>query len=67
MLIGVPVSSLTPAYLQSIAARLGMESLAMFPMLSAVAELSQSAAQPHVFLSGQSNLLHHREYAGRAY
>ena len=61
MLIGVPVSSLTPAYLQSIAARLGMESLAMFPMLSAVAELS------HVFLSGQSNLLHHREYAGRAY
>ena len=67
MLIGVLVSSLTPAYLQSIAARLGMESLAMFPMLSAVAELSQSAAQPHVFLSGQSNLLHHREYAGRAY
>ena len=62
MLIGVPVSSLTPAYLQSIAARLGMESLAMFPMLSAVAELSQSAAQPHVFLSGQSNLLHHRAY-----
>ena len=62
MLIGVPVSSLTPAYLQSIAARLGMESLAMFPMLSA-----GSAAQPHVFLSGQSNLLHHREYAGRAY
>ena len=60
MLIGVPVSSLTPAYLQSIAARLGMESLAMFPMLSAVAELSQSAAQPHVFRSGQSNLLHHR-------
>ena len=67
MLIGVPVSALTPAYLQSIAARLGMESLAMFPMLSAVAELSQNAAQPHVFLSGQSNLLHHREYAGRAY
>ncbi len=67
MLIGVPVSALTPAYLQSIAARLGMESLAMFPMLSAVAELSQNAAQPHVFLSGRSNLLHHREYAGRAY
>lgn len=66
MLIGVPVSALTPAYLQSIAARLGMESLAMFPMLSAVAELSQNAAQPHVFLSGQSNLLHHREYAGRS-
>ncbi len=66
-LIGVPVSKLTPAYLQSLAARLGMDLLAMFPMLSAVAELSQSAAQPHVLLSGQSNLLHHMEYVGRAY
>lgn len=66
-LVGAPVNALTPAYLQSLAARLGMEALAMFPMLSAVAELSQGAAQPRVFLSGQSNLLHHREYAGRAY
>lgn len=66
-LIGVPVRNITPAYLQSLAARLGMDTLSMFPLLSAVAELSQSAIQSQVMLEGQSNLLHHREYEGRAY
>lgn len=63
-LLGVPLRNITPAYLQSLAARLGMDTLTMFPLLSCVLDLSQSAVQSQVIMEGESNLLHYRDYEG---
>ena len=62
--IGFPLRNITTAYLQSLAARMGMDTLTMFPLLSCVADLAQSAVQSQVIFEGRSNLLHHREYDG---
>lgn len=56
-IVGRQASEISVASMQTIAASLGSDLLAMFPMLAAVCELAQSTAQTQIVLEGQSNLL----------
>lgn len=66
-LIGRPVLEINTVMLQSLAASMDSNALAMLPLLGVVSDLAQRAAQSQVMLEGQSNLLGHREYDGSVY
>jgi heat-inducible transcriptional repressor len=66
-LVGRPVSEVSPVMLQTLAASLGKEALAMLPLLATVADLAKDAEETQIMLEGQSNLLNHREFNGSAY
>ncbi|MFU0832117.1 MAG: heat-inducible transcriptional repressor HrcA [Oscillospiraceae bacterium] len=61
-LIGVPVSSITPAYIQSLAASMGDMAMMLSSALSAVADAAQESMQSEVCLDGEINLLFYPEF-----
>ena len=61
-LIGVPVSSITPAYIQSMAASMGDMAIMLSSVLSAVADAAQESMQSEVCLDGEINLLFYPEF-----
>ncbi len=60
-LIGLPVSTITPAYIQSLAASLGDMSMMMSSALMAVLDVAQDSMQAEVCLDGEMNLLFYHE------
>lgn len=67
MLIGRPIADINPVMLQTLAASLGNEALAMLPLLATVSDLAKDAEQTEIMLEGQSNLLNHREFSDSAF
>ncbi len=61
-LVGLPVSTITPAYIQSLAVSLGEMSILMSSPLMAVLEVAQDSMQAEVLLDGEMNLLFYREF-----
>lgn len=62
-LVGLPVSTITPAYIQSLAASLGEMSMLMSSALMAVLDVAQDSMQAEVCLDGEMNLLFYHELA----
>ena len=60
-LAGVPVSDLTPAYMQSLAASLGDMAIMMSSALRAVADAARESLRSEVCLNGEVNLLYYPE------
>jgi heat-inducible transcriptional repressor len=60
-LVGLPVSAVTPAFIQSLAASLGEMSMLMSSALMAVLDVAQSSMQAEICLDGEMNLLYYRE------
>lgn len=65
-LVGCPVCEVSTVMLQTLVASLGVEALAMLPLLATVADLAKDAEDTDIMLEGQSNLLNHREFSGSA-
>lgn len=61
-LVGLPVSTITPAYIQSLAASLGDMSMLMSSALMAVLDVAQDSMQAEVCLDGEMNLLFYNEF-----
>ncbi|MCI1981839.1 MAG: heat-inducible transcriptional repressor HrcA [Oscillospiraceae bacterium] len=61
-LMGVPVASVTPAYMQSLAASLGEMAMMMSSVLMAVADAAQESMRSEVCLNGEVNLLFYPEF-----
>lgn len=61
-LIGMPVASITPAYIQSLGASLGEMTLLMSSALMAIADLAQESLFSEVNLNGEINLLFYPEF-----
>lgn len=61
-LIGVPVSDITPAYIQSLAASMGDMAIMISSALMAVADAAQESMQSEVCLNGEINLLFYPEF-----
>ncbi|MCI1966147.1 MAG: heat-inducible transcriptional repressor HrcA [Oscillospiraceae bacterium] len=61
-LIGVPVASITPAYIQSLAASMGDMAIMISSALMAVAGAAQESMQSEVCLNGEINLLFYPEF-----
>ncbi|WBY63876.1 MAG: Heat-inducible transcription repressor HrcA [Thermocaproicibacter melissae] len=61
-LVGVPVISVTPAYMQTLAASLGDMAMMMSSALMAVAEAARESAHSDVCLNGEVNLLIYPEF-----
>lgn len=61
-LAGVPVSSVTPAYMQTMAASLGDMAMMMSSALMAVAETARESMHSDVCLNGEVNLLFYPEF-----
>lgn len=59
---GRPLSDVGTVMIQTLVASLGAKALAMSPLLVTIADLTDSASQAEVSLSGQSNLLGYKEY-----
>ena len=60
-LVGLPVASITPAYIQSLAASLGDMAMMMGSALMAVADVAQESLHSDICLDGQINLLFYPE------
>ena len=60
-LVGLPVASVTPAYIQSLAASLGDMAMMMSSALMAVADVAQDSMHSDICLDGQVNLLFYPE------
>lgn len=60
-LVGLPVKTITPAYIQSLAASLGEMALMMSSALMAVADVAQESMHAGICLDGQINLLFYPE------
>ncbi|NLP48597.1 MAG: heat-inducible transcription repressor HrcA [Clostridiales bacterium] len=63
-ILGNPLQDVNTLMLQTLAASLGLDGLALLPLLGTVADLARDAEETEVMLGGQSNLLNHREYKG---
>ena len=61
---GMPVSEITPAFIQSFAASLGEMTLLMSSALMALLEVAQASMETGVRLNGQMNLLFYPEFEG---
>ncbi len=61
-LAGVPVASITPAYMQTLAASLGDMAMMMSSALMAVAEAARESMHSDVCLNGEVNLLFYPEF-----
>lgn len=61
-LAGLPLSTVTPAYIQSLGASLGEMSMLMSSALMAVLDVAQDSMQAEVLLDGEMNLLFYREF-----
>lgn len=62
-LIGIPVSSVTPAFIQSMAASMGDMAMMISSALMAVADAAQESMQSEVCLDGEVNLLFYPEFS----
>lgn len=62
-LVGLPVSTITPAYIQSLAVSLGDMSMLMSSPLMALLDVAQDAMQAEVLTDGEMNLLFYREFS----
>lgn len=60
-LVGLPVKTVTPAYIQSMAASLGEMAIMMSSALMAVADAAQESMRADICLDGQVNLLFYPE------
>ena len=63
-LAGKPVSAITPAFIQTMAASLGEMMLLMSSALMALLEVANATMETDVCLDGQMNLLFYPEYLG---
>lgn len=61
-LIGIPVASITPGYIQSLAASLGDMAILMSSALMAVANAAQESLHSEICLDGEINLVFHSEF-----
>lgn len=61
-LVGLPVSSITPAFIQSLGASLGEMAMLMSSALMAVLDVAQDTMKTDVCLNGQMNLLFYPEF-----
>lgn len=59
--LSVPVCEISMVTIQTLAASLGENALAMTPLLITLAELARDASQSDIILEGETNLLNHRE------
>ena len=59
---GMPVSGITPAFIQSFAASLGEMTILMSSALMALLEVAQDSLETDVCLNGQMNLLFYPEF-----
>ena len=66
-LVGTLISDISIVTMQTLAASVGINGLAMLPLLAGIAELAAQATQTDIMLEGQSNLLNHRELEENAY
>lgn len=64
-LAGTPVASVTPAYMQTLAASLGDMAMMMSSALMAVADAAQESMRADVCLNGEVNLLFYPEFGQR--
>jgi len=62
-LVGLPVSEITPAFIQSLAADLGNMTLLMSDALLAVLDVAQDSMSADVCLDGEMNLLYYDEFS----
>lgn len=60
-LAGVPVDTITPAYIQSMAASLGEMAILMSSALMAVADAARESTEANICLDGETNLLFYPE------
>ena len=60
-LVGLSVSTITPAYIQSLAVSLGEMSMLMSSTLMAVLDVAQDSMQAEVMMDGEMNLLFYHE------
>ena len=65
-LAGKPVSAVTPAFIQSLAASLGEMAMLMSSALMAVLEVTQDSMEADICLNGQMNLLFYPEFERRS-
>ena len=61
---GMPLSAVTPALAQTIAAALGGLALYLAPLLDVLLETARDACEAQLRLDGEANLLSHREFVG---
>lgn len=61
-LIGMPVVSVTPAYIQSLGASLGEMTILMSSALMAVSDVAQDSLHSEINLNGEINLLFYPEF-----
>ena len=65
-LMRTPIENITPAFIQTLAAKTGEYALTLSPILYTVYELARAACEGQVILEGQNNLLMHRELLSAA-
>lgn len=65
-LIITPIEKITPAFIQTVSAKVGKNALYMTNILTAIYSISSDMAEGHLFLEGQTNLFEHRELAQNA-
>lgn len=61
-LTGLPLTTITPAFMQTLAASLGELSMLMFPVLLAVLESARGICEADIQLEGEANLLINPEF-----
>jgi heat-inducible transcriptional repressor len=62
-LAGVPVASVTPAYMQTLAASFGNIAMMMSSALAAVADAARESMRSNICLNGEVNLLFYPEFS----
>lgn len=66
-LIGTPLTKVTPAMIQSLAASLGDRAFSMVSVLISLSTLCAEAAKSDIYLDGETNLLSHEELGQNVY
>lgn len=65
-IIGKSASDISVVSMQTVAASVDSDPLAMLPLIAAVCELAESTAESRVVLGGSSNIFSHKDYGSSA-
>lgn len=65
-IIGKSASDISVASMQTVAASVDSDPLAMLPLIAAVCELAGSTAKSRIMLGGSSNIFSHKDYGASA-